>query len=185
MFEKPVDDETALKLLERHHGEDLFRLVDANRKRLRPWMGWVETTREPADSDAFIRDALKGFAEGTCIHFGIWHRGKLAGVVGPHTIQAMNESAEIGYWIGREAEGHGILTRSCIAVIDYLVDIRGLNRIEARCAVSNHRSRRVMERLGMQHEGTLCQSVKLPHGFEDTRVYAVLAAEWRERRKRD
>lgn len=184
MFEKYVDGETVLRLLERHHAADLFRLVDTNRDRLHPWMRWVDDTREVADSESFIREALRGFAEGICIHFGIWQCGKLVGVAGPHTIRSNNRSAEMGYWIGREVEGKGVMTRSCAVIIDYLVSVRGLNRIEARCAATNHRSKRVMERLGMRHEGTLRQWEVLPHGYEDALLYGILASEWRERRER-
>lgn len=185
MFEKSIDGETVLKLLERHHAEELFHLVESNREHLRPWFPWVDTTREPADSEAFINDALQGFANGTCIHFGIWHRGKLVGVVAPHTIRESNRSGEIGYWVGKDAEGQGIITRSCAAIIDYLVEVRKLNRIEARCVVSNQRSRQVMERLGMRHEGTLRQWEKIAQGYEDLLIYAVLASEWRKKRKED
>lgn len=184
MFEKRIDEELALKLLEKHHAKELFQLVDANRERLQRWFPWVETTREPADSETFIKSALQGFADGTSVNCGIWYRKQLAGVVGPHTIREVNQSAEIGYWLGQEAEGNGVITRSCAAIIDYLVDERGINRIEARCIVSNDRSRMVMERLGMQREGILRQWQKFDYGYEDVFVYGILAAEWRERRGR-
>ncbi|PTM59870.1 GNAT family N-acetyltransferase [Desmospora activa] len=184
MFEKRIDEELSLRLLEKHHANALFQLVDVNRERLQRWFPWVETTREPADSEKFIQGALQGFIDGTSLNCGIWYRKKLAGVVGPHSIREMNNNAEIGYWLGQEAEGNGVITRSCTAIIDYLVEERGINRIEARCVLANDRSRLVMERLGMQREGLLRQWLKHDHGYEDVYIYAVLAGEWRERRGR-
>ena len=54
----------SLRWLEPHHGEALFRLIDASREHLRPWFPWVNYTREPKDTEEFIRGALRGVAEG-------------------------------------------------------------------------------------------------------------------------
>ncbi|MBC7545495.1 MAG: RimJ/RimL family protein N-acetyltransferase, partial [Candidatus Sericytochromatia bacterium] len=45
MFVHPLDAETHLALLEWPHAEALFALVDANRARLRTWLGWVDRTQ--------------------------------------------------------------------------------------------------------------------------------------------
>ena len=73
--------------------------------------------------------------------------GQIAGVTGAHTIHRLNRHAEIGYWLGQDFEGKGMMTASVGVLLDYLVEEREIHRIEARCAAGNDRSRRVMERL--------------------------------------
>lgn len=183
MFAQRVRDELSLRWLEPYHGEAPFRLIDASREHLRPWFPRMDSTREPKDTEEFIREALRGMAEGREAHFGIWVDGQIAGVTGAHTIDRLNRHAEIGYWLGQDFEGRGIMTASAAVLLDYLVEERGLHRIEARCAAGNDRSRRVMERLGMRREGTLREGERLADGtYDDTLVYGILASEWKERR---
>ncbi|GGA43162.1 ribosomal-protein-serine acetyltransferase [Kroppenstedtia guangzhouensis] len=183
MFAQRVRDEVSLRWLEPHHGEALFRLIDASREHLRPWFPWVNSTREPKDTEEFIRGALRGVAEGREAHFGIWVDGQIAGVTGAHTIHRLNRHAEIGYWLGQDFEGKGMMTASVGVLLDYLVEEREIHRIEARCAAGNDRSRRVMERLGMRREGVLREGECLADGTcDDTLIYGILASEWKGRR---
>lgn len=186
MFAQRVRDEVSLRWLGLHHGEALFRLIDASREYLRPWFPWMDSTREPEDTKKFIREALRGMAEGREAHFGIWVDGQIAGVTGAHTIDRLNRHAEIGYWLGQDFEGKGIITASAGVLLGYLVEERGLHRIEARCAASNDRSRRVMEHLGMREEGTLREEERLADStYDDTWIYGILASEWKKRRGTD
>lgn len=61
-------------------------------------------------------------AEGREAHFGIWVDGQIAGVTGAHTIHRLNRHAEIGYWLGQDFEGKGMMTASVGVLLDYLVE---------------------------------------------------------------
>ncbi|MFC4076181.1 GNAT family N-acetyltransferase [Salinithrix halophila] len=182
MFAHVIDDRVCLQLLEHRHAEELYGLTEANRAHLTPWFPWVETIRCSADSRTFIDGALKGFAEGKGVHCGIRLDRKLAGVVGSHTIDPVEGSAELGWWLGAPYQGRGIMTRACVALIGYLVEQRSLHRIEARCAAGNQRSQAVMESLGMRHEGTLKEGSRIGDTFDDTLIYGLLASEWKKQR---
>lgn len=183
MLSHKIDQNTELKLLERHHAEAVFRLVDANRDHLRPWMFWVDDTKTVSDSETFIQKALEGFARGTEIHLGIWVDGEMAGIVGAHTIDPIKSYAEIGYWLGKGFQGRGIMTRAVRALIDDLLGERGLNRVEIRCAASNRRSQAVAERLGFRREGRLKKATPVRGGFEDLLIFGMLSEEWRSGKK--
>lgn len=182
MLNHRIDPRTELRLLEPHHAESLFRLIDANRDHLRPWMFWVDDTKTVSDSEDFIRRALEGFAHGAEIHLGIWVEGAIAGVVGAHAIHPVSRHAEIGYWLGERFQGSGIMTRSVRALIDYLLGERGLNRVEIRCAASNLRSKAVAERLGFRLEGRLKKAYPARGVFDDLLIFGMLAEEWAEKR---
>src|SRR5690606_20270365 len=139
MLSHKIDQNTELQLLERHHAEAVFRLVDANRDHWRPWLCRVDDTKTVSGAETFTQRDLEGFARGTEIHLGILGDGQMAGLVGAHTVDPVKSHAEIGYWLGKEFQGRGIMTQAVRALIDDLLGERGLNGVGISCAASNRR----------------------------------------------
>ena len=83
----------------------------------------------------------------------------------------------MGYWLDKEAQGTGLMTRSCSALLEHAFAELDLNRVEIRCAVDNARSRAIPERLGFRLEGQLRQAEWLYDRFVDHAVYGLLARE--------
>ena len=88
---------------------------------------------------------------------------------------------EIGVWLAADAPGHGYVTRAVAALLDWALLERGLHRAEWHCVPENAASRRVAERLGLTHEGTLRESWEHDGRLWATEVWAMLAPEWRAR----
>lgn len=88
------------------------------------------------------------------------------------------ESAEIGYCLSRKYWGQGIMPEALIAVMHYLFDEVGLNRISAVHDVNNPKSGRVMEKAGLKYEGILRQASKNNQGICDIVLRAALRNEW-------
>jgi len=122
MLKHPLDEQTELRLLEPRHAPELFALIDRNREHLRRWLPFPEHTRSVEDSRKFIESRLKALAQGTGLALGIWHQGRLAGVIGLR-IHPFRRGAEIGYWLGEEFQGRGLVTRACRALLDYAFGI--------------------------------------------------------------
>lgn len=180
MFRFQIDEETELRLLEERHAGELFALTDNNRNYLRRWLPWVDGNKTVEDTKAFIRRALEQFTRGLSFSAGIWWRGRLVGVIGLHRIDQVNHKTEIGYWIGEEYQGKGLVTRACRAIIDYAFSELKLHRVEIHCALGNERSRAIPERLGFRQEGILRQAARLPNRYDDLVIYGILADEWRD-----
>ena len=70
-------------------------------------------------------------------------------------------------------------TRSAAAVRNHLFRTEGVHRIEMQCAVENHASRAVAERLGFRLEGIRRESHWITTRFLDHAVYGQLEGEWR------
>ena len=87
------------------------------------------------------------------------------------------EKAEIGYCMGRNWWHKGIMTEALRAVMDFLFDDVGVNRIEARHDPRNPHSGGVMRKCGMKYEGTSRQSDRNNQGICDTCHYGLVAAE--------
>ncbi len=96
------------------------------------------------------------------------------------TISVVNQNAqlkqsEIGYCIGRLWWHQGITSEALKAVMDFLFDRVGMNRVEARHDPRNPHSGNVMKKCGMKYEGTTRQSDRNNQGLCDTCHYALLA----------
>ena len=95
-------------------------------------------------------------------------------------INAIDENvkmAHIGYCIGKTWWHRGITSEALKAVMDFLFDEVGVNRIEARHDPRNPNSGAVMKKCGLRFEGTLRQSDWNNQGVCDASYYALLASE--------
>lgn len=127
-----------------------------------------------------MKRSLRRFAEGNGFEAGIWHEGHLAGVVGYHGIDRQDRATSLGYWLGEEFQGHGLVIRACQAMTDHAFGELGLNRITVSCVTGNRRSRAVPERLDFEQEGVLREAEWLYDRFVDHALYAGLASRWRK-----
>jgi ribosomal-protein-serine acetyltransferase len=159
----------------------LFALVEANRDRLRRWLPWPDANLSLMDSRAYVLRMRGQARAGKGQSFGLWWKGRLAGVAAFVWIDAANQSATIGYWLAQEAEGHGLMTAALSALLRHGFHTLKLNRIEIRAGVRNRRSRAIPERLGFRHEGTLRQAERLADRFVDHAIYGLLKGDWQHR----
>lgn len=88
-----------------------------------------------------------------------------------------NDSVAIGYSLGRDWWGRGIITEAASRLVEYFFDDIHVNRIEITCDPDNGGSRRVAEKLGFRSEGVLRQGIRLPERYGDLVVYSLLASE--------
>lgn len=87
--------------------------------------------------------------------------------------------AEVGYCIGRMWWRHGITSEALGAVIAFLFEEVGMERVEAKHDVNNPNSGRVMEKCGMIKEGIHRRADHNNQGIVDVCMYAILKDEWK------
>jgi RimJ/RimL family protein N-acetyltransferase len=92
--------------------------------------------------------------------------------------------AELGYWIGVPYWNRGFATEAARALLDFGFNRLRLHRIVAEHCVENPASGRVIQKLGMRHEGTLRSHFVKNGEFHDLEVYGILDAEWSSQRKK-
>lgn len=134
---------------------------------------------EDGMAEAWIAQNSELFERGEAAHFAVVlrERNELIGAVGL-TLNDQHARAELGYWIGSDYWSQGYATEAARAVIDYAFVTRGLNRVEATHLARNPGSGRVMQKLGMKHEGCSRQYFKKAGTFEDIERYALLRDEY-------
>lgn len=103
---------------------------------------------------------------------------QIVGTVGLH-VKPDHDMAEIGYWIGVPFWGRGYATEAAAAVVHYGFETLSLNRIYAEHFSRNPASGRVLQKIGMQHEGRRRQAVKKWGEYIDVECYAILREEWK------
>jgi [ribosomal protein S5]-alanine N-acetyltransferase len=83
--------------------------------------------------------------------------------------------ASIGYVLARSAWGQGYMTEAAQAVVRQLLELPSIYRVWAFCDVDNTASARVLEKAGLQREGTLRRFIVHPNVSpepRDAHVYA-------------
>lgn len=85
--------------------------------------------------------------------------GPLLGVIElkPHELA----SAELGFWLGSEHRGRGIMTEAAIAVVEYAFTVAGLEHVDWCAVVGNVPSAIVARNAGLRYEGLRRKS--MPH----------------------
>ena len=93
-------------------------------------------------------------------------------------MSSQSRSAEIGYWLSKEAEGHGIISKVCPFVLQYVFDELEVHRVQICCAHDNHRSQKIPERPGFAREGVLRGAASIRDVYSEVVVFGLLAEEW-------
>lgn len=130
----------------------------------------------PSDARAYITQ-MAGQEPRTT--FGIIIDGAAVGSIGlviGHDIE--RKSAEIGYWIGREFWGRGIVTEAIRATTSYAFSSLGMHRVFAVPFVRNPASSRVLEKAGYMREGLMRRSALKDGEVEDQYLYAAYDDRW-------
>lgn len=180
MFSFKVSDEIELRLLQEQHAEEVLALLDGSRNFLAEWQPNLADIKTLDNAKDMIRNGLQRFAQNKGFLAGIEYNGQLAGTISCNEIDWVKQSVIMGYWLGEQFQGKGLVTQSCRAIIDYAFNIWKLNRIEINVASGNLKSRAIPERLGFVQEGVLRQRYYVNGRFEDGVIYGLLASDWQK-----
>ncbi len=176
MFAIALSPTAQLRALEPWHAEEFAAHMDRAREYIRPWVG-------PGFISSDTGATLARYAEQTARDgariFGIWDGGTLVGGVMFVEFSAASGTCELGCWLEPGAEGRGLVTPACRALLDWAFVERGIHRAEWRCRGDNERSANVAKRLGLTFEGVLREAWKVGTDFYDKQVWSVLSPEWR------
>ncbi|MDR0530659.1 MAG: GNAT family N-acetyltransferase [Oscillospiraceae bacterium] len=127
-----------------------------------------------------IARARKAFAAGRELHWGIGERDS-DGLVGMICLVGLNrrdQHAMAGFWLGHAYWGRGYMTEALWAVLDYSFRGLGLNRVYAGHFADNSASGRVMQKCGLQYEGTRRQAFCKNGQYYDEMAYAILKSDY-------
>ncbi len=122
------------------------------------------------DAHEFLHRAI---SEQPTTKFCIEVEGVAAGGVGIHLGQDVHEhTATLGYWLGQDFWGRGIMTEVVAALTDFCFQNFPLRRISAEVYANNPASARVLEKAGFVFEARLKNNVIKDGKLLDSLLYA-------------
>jgi ribosomal-protein-alanine N-acetyltransferase len=142
------------------------------------------------ESDALVARIVAGFAQHP---FGLWatevvETGEFIGFVGlavPNFDAPFMPTVEVGWRLARAAWGHGYASEAAREALRYGFDDVGLDEVVSFTSVSNLRSQRVMQRIGLHHDQDF-DHPRIPEGHRIRRhvLYRITREEWKQRAAR-
>lgn len=107
--------------------------------------------------------------------FAVVFDGRVVGSIGAFRQSNIHKrTAELGYYLGEEYWGRGIMTAAVKQLCRYVFTHTGIIRIYAEPFASNIGSCRVLEKAGFQYEGTLRSNAVKDCKILDMKLYAQL-----------
>ncbi len=112
---------------------------------------------------------------GTAVTWAITRRDDAA-LLGAMTlgVSDYHRRGDLGYWVGVPFWNRGYTTEAARAVLAFAFASLALHRVQAGVFARNPASGRVLEKVGMRHEGVLRGYYRKGEVFEDALMYAVV-----------
>jgi RimJ/RimL family protein N-acetyltransferase len=143
----------------------------ANNRKI--WLGVRDLFPHPytiQDAHEFLQRAN---SEEPAMKFCIEIEGAAVGGIGVHPGQDVyRRTATVGYWLGEQFWGRGVMTEVVTAVTDFCFDNFPLHRISAEVFANNPASARVLEKAGFIFEARLKNNVMKDGQVLDSLLYA-------------
>lgn len=130
-----------------------------------------------ADAEKLIGTITSDRANNLGITWGITFLSDdtLIGTIGYYRLKLEHHRGEIGYMLGADHWGKGIMGEALDAAVDCGFDRFGFHSIEAVTDPRNERSNRLLERHGFLREGLFKENYFWNGEFQDSAVYSRLA----------
>ena len=144
--------------------------------RLREHLPWPELTSTPDGATSWL-GPYERREDGRVVVGGVWAGDTLVGGVLLFHHQPEAGIVEIGCWLTAAAEGGGVAAAACRVLVGLARSELAAERVEWHASTVNTRSRRLADRLGFQHEGTLRSNYVLRGERLDTDVLSLVGNE--------
>jgi ribosomal-protein-serine acetyltransferase len=159
----------------------LSSLVADNMSHLGHFMPKVVRLNTLEAAQRYLQSVVESNGEGELLEWHIFDGDTLCGAIRLNHIEPENRKVSIGYYIGAGFQGQGLATMSIRAVLRFVFEGLGFNRVQLKCASINLPSQRVAERLGFSWEGLLRQAEMIDGQYVDHFVYGLLREEFEAR----
>ncbi len=136
----------------------------------------------PAITEGILKDWTRQYDSPDFYQWAIVLKSNGPEPMGSISVVSHNDEiyeAVIGYCIGRRWWRQGITSEALRAVISYLINEAGMNRVVSYHDTNNPNSGAVMRKCGMRMEGVMRQADRNNQGICDICQYAVLAEDLR------
>lgn len=146
-----------------------YALRSASRDFLKPFEPrWTEADLSRRLFALRVRRARQEAEEGTDYSFFIFENDALVGGITLSNIRRRAaQFVTLGYWMGQEHAGRGLMTRAVGLCLPFVFETLELHRIHAAFLPGNMASRRVLEKNGFIEEGFAEKYLQINGRWED------------------
>ncbi len=140
------------------------------------WMSWCHPDYSIKDAETWHARCAAAWAADGDREFGIFDAATddVLGCIGVNQINHVNRFGNLGYWVRRSRERHGIATAAARLVAQYAFAELALARLEVVVLPDNAASRRVAEKIGARFECVARHRLQWKGSPRDAAVYSLL-----------
>ena len=151
------------------------------------WNLWFTSVPRSGETLGYIRDAVKGQADGHMLPFAVrdLSTNAIVGATRYHDIVPAIDRVEIGYtWYAQRCQRSSVNTTCKLLLLEHAFDTLGCAVVGLRTDNFNFRSQRAIEALGAKKDGVLRHHQARRDGtVRDSVLYSILKEEWRDVRR--
>jgi [ribosomal protein S5]-alanine N-acetyltransferase len=119
---------------------------------------WTEVDISARNFAARVRRNRRDAAYGVEYAFLIFlaegrHQVLVGGLTLSNIRRRASQNATLGYWMGVDHAGKGIMTKAVALILPFVFDTLALHRVEAACLPDNQASKRVLQNNGFREIG--------------------------------
>lgn len=161
--------------------EDMFEYTsDARVTKYLEWSHHIEIDQ----ARYFITKILKEYDNEK--HAFLWaielvSDAKMIGVIRIYDYSPQNKRAEISYILNPAYQGKGYIGEAIGIFLNYCFNNLDITRIQAKCSTDNIASEKVMQKVGMHHEGIMRKYFYIDGLIKDALLYAVTDESYKDR----
>ncbi|WP_456786184.1 GNAT family N-acetyltransferase [Cellulomonas sp. P5_C5] len=170
----------ATRLLSVDDVEEVTSLLRENREFMAPW--------DPTRADEYYlvekqleiaEQNLEAHSQGTMLPLVVLDdTGAIAGRLNLNGItRGAFQSAALGYWVSKRANGRGLATRAVADVVALAFGELGLHRLQAETLFANAASRRVLSKNGFRLFGVAPSYLRIHGRWQDHMLFQLIADE--------
>jgi RimJ/RimL family protein N-acetyltransferase len=133
------------------------------------------------EAEELVTRARDSGEHGRSLVLGLDFEGSAIGTCVLHTIEHQCRRAEVGYRMGSDYWGRGLMSEALTALINFAFDELEFIRLEADTDPRNAASIKLLERMGFLQEGYLRRRWIVEDEVSDALFFGLLVEDWRLR----
>ncbi len=154
--------------------EELFDIISKDRERLAKFLPWVDEIKSIEDQKFALKNLSRKWEGCEAFNYVVVDTSdRIIGCISAHSLDWQNLKAELGYWLAKDAEGHGYVT-AAIKLLEQELFKVGFIRLEIRTRTSNIRSIKTAQQAGFAVDGTLRSDIVIRGESLDTVVLSKI-----------
>jgi len=155
--------------------ESFLELVQRNKERLMEgFPNLLQKNEHIIGTKSYFVEKIHQWNKNIAYAYLIFFEKELIGHFNIKDINVKKSTVELSYFIDKNYEKRGIVFSIIENRKTFIFDVLNIKTIKARCATDNTTSEKVMQKAGMQYEGTIHQNYRSYNNIMiDTYIYSI------------